>query len=77
MITGDVPADRVRFTAIAPDGDFHQFTARGHFTNSVMISGRELEPDEKVAAQELPPGVECALTHIHYVDGSTWSAPEP
>lgn len=77
MITGDIPADRVRFIAIAPAEGFHQFTARGYFTKSVMILGRELEPDAGVAVKELPHGVECALTYIHYVDGSSWNAPEP
>ena len=74
MITGDVPADLVRFTAIGRAGGFHEFTARGHFTKSVMISNRELEADRAVEPVALPHGVECALTYIHYVDGSSWSA---
>jgi acyl dehydratase len=74
MITGDVPADLVRFTAVGRAGGFRQFTARGYFTKSVMILNRELEADRSVEAATLPHGVECALTFIHYVDGSSWSA---
>lgn len=74
MITGDVPADLVRFTAVGRAGGFHQFTARGYFTKSAMISNRELEADRAAQTAALPPGVECTLTHVHYVDGSSWSA---
>lgn len=74
MITGHVPADLVRFTAVGRAGGFRQFTARGYFTKSVMILNRELEADRAVEAAALPHGVECALTFIHYVDGSSWSA---
>jgi acyl dehydratase len=74
MITGDVPADFVRFTAVGRAGGFHEFTARGYFTKSVMILNRELEADRAVEAAALPHGVECALTYIHYVDGTSWTA---
>lgn len=33
MITGDVPADVVRFTALAPGGD-NKFSTRGNFTKT-------------------------------------------
>ena len=76
MITGDVPADLVRFTALAPGGDYNEFTAHGHFTKTVMISDRELEADEHAEESEdirpLPHGVGCALTYIHFIDGSSW-----
>lgn len=74
MMTGDLPADLVRFIAVGRAGGFHEFTARGYFTKSVMISNRELEADRAAAAAALPHGVECALIYIHYVDGSSWSA---
>jgi hypothetical protein len=74
MVTGDKPADLVRFTAVGRAGGFYEFDARGYFTKSVMISSRELEAD-RTAERDLPHGVECALTHVHYVDGSSWSAP--
>jgi hypothetical protein len=74
MITGDVPADLVRFTAAGRAGGFHEFTARGYFTKSVMISNRELEADRSAQTAALPRGVECALTYIRYMDGSSWSA---
>jgi hypothetical protein len=77
MITGDEPADLVRFTAAGAAGGFHAFTARGEFTKSAMISDRELEADPTVEAAPLARGVECALTYVHYVDGSSWSAPLP
>lgn len=81
MITGNVPADIVRFTALAPGGDYNEFTARGNFARTVMISDRELEADEHDAETEavrpLPHGVDCALTHIHFVDGSSWSGERP
>jgi hypothetical protein len=81
MITGDVPADVVRFTALAPSGDYKQFSTRGNFTKTVMISDRELEADEHDGETEtvrpLPPGVDCALTYVHFVDGSDWSGDSP
>jgi hypothetical protein len=77
MITGDKPADLVRFTAVGRAGGFREFTARGYFTKSVMISNRELEADQTTKEPELPRGVECVLTFIHYLDGSSWSGKEP
>jgi hypothetical protein len=74
MIAGDVPADLVRFTAVGRAGGFHEFTARGYFTKSVMIANRELEADRAVAAATLTHGIECAITYIHYVDGTSWNA---
>lgn len=77
MITGEIPANLVRFTAVGRAGGSRDFTARGNFTKSVMISNRELQADPTLPERELPHGVECALTYIHYVDGSSWSRPEP
>jgi hypothetical protein len=77
MIAGHIPADVVRFTAAGRAGGFRDFTARGYFTESVMISNRELSADTEESQRELPHGVECALTYIHYVDGTSWSAQEP
>jgi acyl dehydratase len=73
MITGDHPANIVRFTAAGRAGGFRQFTAPGLFTKSVMISNRELQADPDAPQRELPAGVQCALTYIHYVDGTSWS----
>lgn len=75
MITGDLPANIVRFTAAGRAGGFRQFTARGNFTKSVMISNRDLQADPDAPARQLPDGVQCALTYIHYVDGTSWSRP--
>ncbi|HEY2473557.1 MAG TPA: hypothetical protein VGI19_02030 [Candidatus Cybelea sp.] len=79
MITGDLPADLVRFTALTPIGVYREFTTHGHFTKNVMIEDREIEIDleegETVPGRPLPHGVDCALTYIHYVDGTSWSAP--
>jgi hypothetical protein len=78
MITGDVAADLVRFTAVAPAGGFHEFTLHGNFTNTVMIDRRKVEADIPAPSESpvpaLPHDVECALTSIHFVDGSSWSA---
>lgn len=76
MITGNVPADLVKFTAAGPAGGFRAFAVRGHFTKSVMISNRELSSAEPVEGHPLPSGVECRLTYIHFVDGTSWSAEE-
>ena len=73
-IEGDVPADVVRFTATAPGGGFSRFTTRGNFTKMIMIANRVLEADPTALVHPLPPGVDCALTYIHFVDGSSWSA---
>lgn len=73
MITGDVPADLVRFTTTAPGGGFVVFSAQGYFTRSTMIAGRELHPDPTAPVHPLPPGTDCALTYIHFVNGTSWS----
>jgi hypothetical protein len=75
MIMGDLPANIVRFTAAGRAGGFRQFTARGLFTKSVMITNRDLQVDPDAPQRELPDGVQCALTYIHYADGSSWSRP--
>ncbi len=77
MIAGDTPADLVRFTATSPGGELREFSARGTFTKSVMISDRVLPVDPAAPVHPLPHDVQCALTYIHYVDGATWSAPNP
>ncbi len=77
MITGDVPADLVRFTAAGPAGGYRTFTIRGHFTKSVMIANRELSSAEPVEGHPLPRGVECGLTYVHFIDGSSWSSKTP
>lgn len=77
MITGDIPADVVRFTATSPSGTFREFTARGNFTKTIMIAKRELKVDPTAPARQLPRGVDCSLTYVHFMDGSSWSAPEP
>jgi hypothetical protein len=77
MITGDVPADVVRFTVTGPGGGFRAFTLHGTFTKTTMIAKRVLQPDATASAQPLPHGVDCVLTYIHFVDGSSWSAPSP
>jgi hypothetical protein len=74
MITGDVPADFVRFVAVGPAGGYREFTIHGLFSKTVMISSRELQSSTSVEDQPLPRGVECRLTYIHFVDGSSWSA---
>jgi hypothetical protein len=74
MIIGDGPADVVRFTANSPSG-VHEFTVRGSFASSVTINNRELPVDPAAAVRPLPHGVDCMLTYVHYVDGTSWSAP--
>ncbi|HEY1867723.1 MAG TPA: hypothetical protein VGG70_05455 [Candidatus Cybelea sp.] len=74
MITGDVPADLVRFVAAGSAGGFREFTIHGLFSKTVMISSRELHSETPVEGHPLPRGVECRLTYIHFVDGSSWSA---
>lgn len=74
MITGDVPADTVRFVAAGPAGGFREFTIHGLFSKTTMISGRELHSSKPAEGHPLLHGVECRLTHIDFIDGSSWSA---
>jgi hypothetical protein len=76
-ITGDVPADLVRFTARAAGGGFVGFSVYGRFTKTVMIADRELQADPTAPVHELPRGVDCVLTYIHFVDGTRWSSVLP
>ena len=78
MITSETAADLVRFTARLPGGNYRTFTTRGTFTKTVMIRDRELQKDPKPEEDEVAPlghDIDCALTYIHFVDGSTWSTP--
>lgn len=77
MITGEVPADQVRFTARNDDGGYRNFTTQGNFTKAVMIANRELHADPIPSSRRLPAHVTCALTYVHFTDGSSWSAPQP
>jgi hypothetical protein len=75
-IEKDTPADVARFTATAPAGAFREFTARGTFTKGVTIAGRVLSADPAAPEHRLSPGVECTMTYVHFVDGSSWTAPQ-
>lgn len=74
-IDRDTPADLARFTATAPAGAFRDFTARGTFTKGVAIVDRVLTADPNAPTRPLSPGVDCMLTYVHFVDGTSWSAP--
>jgi hypothetical protein len=71
----DAPADVARFTVSNAGGVAKAFTARGSFTKGVLIADRIL-PAEALR-QELPPsrdrGSVCALTYVHFVDGTSWT----
>jgi hypothetical protein len=69
----DSPADLARFTATAPAGAFREFTARGTFARGVVIADRVLSADPGAVAHGLAPGVECLLTYVHFVDGTSWT----
>lgn len=77
MITGNVPADLVGFTATAPGGGLVGFAAHGYFSKTIMIAGRELHADSHAPARALAAGVPCALTSIRFVDGTWWLSPPP
>jgi hypothetical protein len=75
MIASPTAADLARFTATAPAGAYQAFTARGVFTKGVVIADRVLQADPSAPVRPLSRGVECMLTYVHFVDGSSWSAP--
>lgn len=82
MITGEVAANLVRFTAVAASGAYREFSLSGNFTKTVMIDDVELQadPQSEEATENVPPlpqGVDCAITFIHFDDGSSWGAPSP
>ena len=75
-IDKDTSADLARFTATAPAGALRQFTARGTFAKGTMIADRVLTADSEAPSHTLPAGTECMMTYVHFVDGSSWSAPQ-
>lgn len=75
-IEKDTPADVARFTATAPAGAWREFTVRGKFTKGTVIADRVLTADPNVPGRPLARGVECMLTYLHFVDGTSWEAPE-
>jgi hypothetical protein len=74
-ILSTTPADLARFTATAPAGALEAFTVRGTFTKGAMIADRLVEADPSAPVHPLASGVECMLTYVHFVNGSSWSAP--
>jgi len=74
-IEKDTAADVARFTATAPAGAFRDFTARGSFSKGTIISDRVLNADAGAPSRRLAPGTECQITYVHFVDGTSWTAP--
>ena len=74
-IVKDTAADVARFTATAPAGALLGFTAHGLFARGVTIADRVLQADPSAPTQSLAPGTDCMLTYVHFVDGSSWTAP--
>jgi hypothetical protein len=76
----DVAADVARFTVSSPNGTFRDFTARGSFSQGTVIADRVLRADPSTQQQFYSlgagGGVECTLTYLHFVDGTSW-APAP
>jgi hypothetical protein len=68
-------ADLARFTVLTPKQVLRDFTARGFFSNGVVIADRILAADpptqERFNALHT---TECVPTYVHFVDGSSWSA---
>jgi hypothetical protein len=76
---GNVAADVARFTLIDGQGKLRDFTARGAFSEGVIIADR-IVPMESVAQQQLfskEKMTGCQVTYVHFVDGSSWTAPSP
>lgn len=75
----DVAADVARFSVSSPNGAYRDFTARGLFSNGIAIADRVLKADPASQQQFYSlgagSGVECMLTYVHFVDGTSWSAP--
>jgi hypothetical protein len=74
-------ADVARFTVSSPGGTFRDFTARGLFSQGTVIADRVLRADPS-SQQEFyslgaGTGVECILTYLHFVDGTSWTPRPP
>lgn len=73
-------ADVARFSVSNPSGVYRDFTARGLFSHGVAIADRVLKADPTSQQQfyslGASGGVDCALTYVHFVDGTSW-APAP
>ncbi len=69
-------ADVARFTLVAPGQVLRDFTARGLFSQGVVIADRILaaDPSAQTRFNSLGTGAECAPTYVHFVDGTSWTA---
>jgi hypothetical protein len=70
----DTPADVARFTVANAGGVAKAFTARGSFTKGVLIADRILPAEALRGESSGTPTSDCALTYVHFVDGSSWTA---
>jgi hypothetical protein len=72
------PADVARFTLVVRGQVLRDFTARGLFSDGVVIADRILRADAGTEAAFNGLSADeraCVPTYVHFVDGTAWSAP--
>jgi hypothetical protein len=70
-------ADLARFTLVVRREHLRDFTARGSFSDGVVIADRILKADADTQSGFNALGDssgECIPTYVHFTDGTDWSA---
>jgi hypothetical protein len=72
----DSPADVARSLIRTSTGQWRAFTARGSFSKGVIIADRILPSESSVEEHffSREQYADCALTYVHFEDGSAWMA---
>jgi len=72
----DSPADVARFSVRSITGQWKEFTARGSFSKGVVIADRILSSETSVEEHffSRERSADCALSYVHFTDGSAWTA---
>jgi hypothetical protein len=73
------PADVAGFTVKTPHSDYPGFTARGSLSGGMAIADRVVTADPETQQQfySLGSSVKCEISHVHFIDGTSWNAPAP
>ncbi len=72
-------ADVARFTVKTPYGDYPGFTARDSLSGGTAIADRIVtaDPEAQGRLYSLGSSVGCEVSYVHFIDGTSWSAPTP